>query len=197
MIRRPPRSTLFPYTTLFRSPVTARAAGDAQPVVDLVCDGRVAEPAVARVVGRLDLRLPVGIGVVAVVPAVLDGRVRAQVVAPQNLLRERVAQVAVQVVLQQPRIHLPAVPYEALHRVDLFVGLRRLVLLAVVDVVDRRLRAPAVGDLRPTGDRQVRAAVRVARVHPALTGTAHRQPHVVALATASDGDVHVGDQTRV
>src|SRR2546422_2398600 len=56
MIRRPPRSTLFPYTTLFRSPVTARAAGDAQPVVDLVCDGRVAQPAVARVVGRLDLR---------------------------------------------------------------------------------------------------------------------------------------------
>src|SRR5258705_7839869 len=28
MIRRPPRSTLFPYTTLFRSPDAARAAGD-------------------------------------------------------------------------------------------------------------------------------------------------------------------------
>src|SRR2546425_5983289 len=27
MIRRPPRSTLFPYTTLFRSPVPARSAG--------------------------------------------------------------------------------------------------------------------------------------------------------------------------
>src|SRR2546426_8300266 len=27
MIRRPPRSTLFPYTTLFRSPRDARAAG--------------------------------------------------------------------------------------------------------------------------------------------------------------------------
>src|SRR2546426_12540963 len=26
MIRRPPRSTLFPYTTLFRSPITAPAA---------------------------------------------------------------------------------------------------------------------------------------------------------------------------
>src|SRR3712207_7348474 len=26
MIRRPPRSTLFPYTTLFRSPLTAQAA---------------------------------------------------------------------------------------------------------------------------------------------------------------------------
>src|SRR5256885_8960032 len=26
MIRRPPRSTLFPYTTLFRSPVTAKIA---------------------------------------------------------------------------------------------------------------------------------------------------------------------------
>src|SRR5256885_12100668 len=28
MIRRPPRSTLFPYTTLFRSPVLLRAARD-------------------------------------------------------------------------------------------------------------------------------------------------------------------------
>src|SRR3712207_8939584 len=27
MIRRPPRSTLFPYTTLFRSPETVRAGG--------------------------------------------------------------------------------------------------------------------------------------------------------------------------
>src|SRR2546429_7314574 len=27
MIRRPPRSTLFPYTTLFRSPPDARASG--------------------------------------------------------------------------------------------------------------------------------------------------------------------------
>src|SRR3712207_6895185 len=28
MIRRPPRSTLFPYTTLFRSPVLARGDGE-------------------------------------------------------------------------------------------------------------------------------------------------------------------------
>src|SRR2546427_2751023 len=28
MIRRPPRSTLFPYTTLFRSPVKAKGLGD-------------------------------------------------------------------------------------------------------------------------------------------------------------------------
>src|SRR2546428_8384814 len=28
MIRRPPRSTLFPYTTLFRSPVSHRALGE-------------------------------------------------------------------------------------------------------------------------------------------------------------------------
>src|SRR6266404_8206583 len=33
MIRRPPRSTLFPYTTLFRSPRTSRATSDRfQPV---------------------------------------------------------------------------------------------------------------------------------------------------------------------
>src|SRR2546430_4447393 len=33
MIRRPPRSTLFPYTTLFRSVDTARAALDWEPDV--------------------------------------------------------------------------------------------------------------------------------------------------------------------
>src|SRR5947208_11006325 len=31
MIRRPPRSTLFPYTTLFRSSDAARAVGDPVP----------------------------------------------------------------------------------------------------------------------------------------------------------------------
>src|SRR2546429_6303374 len=31
MIRRPPRSTLFPYTTLFRSPEPRRHAGQRQP----------------------------------------------------------------------------------------------------------------------------------------------------------------------
>src|SRR5438132_2345852 len=30
MIRRPPRSTLFPYTTLFRSPIQGRAGRDHQ-----------------------------------------------------------------------------------------------------------------------------------------------------------------------
>src|SRR3712207_7721179 len=33
MIRRPPRSTLFPYTTLFRSPALSRAARRAAPSV--------------------------------------------------------------------------------------------------------------------------------------------------------------------
>src|SRR5258707_7448925 len=31
MIRRPPRSTLFPYTTLFRSPDLLRRGGDVRP----------------------------------------------------------------------------------------------------------------------------------------------------------------------
>src|SRR2546427_6153092 len=40
MIRRPPRSTLFPYTTLFRSPAAAKAA-DALGLYDML--GNVAE----------------------------------------------------------------------------------------------------------------------------------------------------------
>src|SRR2546430_6587169 len=39
MIRRPPRSTLFPYTTLFRSPVDERGAAPALGSGDHVCGG--------------------------------------------------------------------------------------------------------------------------------------------------------------
>src|SRR3712207_7861877 len=39
MIRRPPRSTLFPYTTLFRSPYQQRAVGVDQRVEDVVGAG--------------------------------------------------------------------------------------------------------------------------------------------------------------
>src|SRR2546427_9100589 len=36
MIRRPPRSTLFPYTTLFRSEIAARMRGKRLPQIDRV-----------------------------------------------------------------------------------------------------------------------------------------------------------------
>src|SRR2546430_8416938 len=39
MIRRPPRSTLFPYTTLFRSPQDGTARGGAGHRPDDVCAG--------------------------------------------------------------------------------------------------------------------------------------------------------------
>src|SRR2546430_13327262 len=52
MIRHPPRSTLFPYTTLFRSVTTSRATFDTGAAV----------PLAPRVTGRADLaaRLPWG-----------------------------------------------------------------------------------------------------------------------------------------
>src|SRR6266496_1108420 len=43
MIRRPPRSTLFPYTTLFRSPRAERAPEAHSPAEDLVVPGRSEE----------------------------------------------------------------------------------------------------------------------------------------------------------
>src|SRR3712207_8171677 len=56
MIRRPPRSTLFPYTTLFRSESAAHGRGerafDADDVVGEGIDGLVREP-VTRLVVRL------------------------------------------------------------------------------------------------------------------------------------------------
>src|SRR3712207_7578223 len=49
MIRRPPRSTLFPYTTLFRSARVRAAGGDLAVVAHLPGGGRVAEqPAVGE-----------------------------------------------------------------------------------------------------------------------------------------------------
>src|SRR5436305_10923090 len=47
MIPRPPRSTLFPYTTLFRSPVAAEAVLDVEP-----CEQRV-QPVLAALVGEV------------------------------------------------------------------------------------------------------------------------------------------------
>src|SRR5207248_6683614 len=80
-------------------PVTTGAAGRAQPAVELEGDRDVADPAVAGIVGRLGRGLPVGAGVVAVVPAVRDGRIGAQVrVTLHNLLGERIIGITIQVV---------------------------------------------------------------------------------------------------
>src|SRR2546430_12634608 len=43
MIRRPPRSTLFPYTTLFRSPVEIVVNGKAAGRQTMAADGKVHE----------------------------------------------------------------------------------------------------------------------------------------------------------
>src|SRR3712207_7526723 len=57
MIRRPPRSTLFPYTTLFRSRGVRRARGHRQHGVRAVRHTRT--PGVGGRPGLLGLRLPV------------------------------------------------------------------------------------------------------------------------------------------
>src|SRR5690242_21157127 len=44
MLRRPPRSTLFPYTTLFRSSNRLMADNDAQIIADVVASDRAGEP---------------------------------------------------------------------------------------------------------------------------------------------------------
>src|SRR3712207_9582183 len=57
MIRRPPRSTLFPYTTLFRSPFATGLASDAR---DLVGErGELVDHRVDRVLELEDLALDV------------------------------------------------------------------------------------------------------------------------------------------
>src|SRR5262249_49618261 len=131
-------------------------------------------------------------GVVAVVPAIRNRGIGAQVGIPRkDVLGQLGVRIPVEVALQQPGVYLPSEPDEALHGVHLFIRLRRLVLHAVVDVVDRRFRAPAVGDLRPAGQRHVRTVVRVAGIHAGLVHPAERQPYVVAGAAARHRDVHV------
>src|SRR2546426_5655613 len=48
MIRRPPRSTLFPYTTLFRSGLGARPLGTEERPRQEPCRRRLADPARSR-----------------------------------------------------------------------------------------------------------------------------------------------------
>src|SRR5947199_7814225 len=48
MIPRPPRSTLFPYTTLFRSPLADALAKTAPTVVMLVTSDGLTDPRVVR-----------------------------------------------------------------------------------------------------------------------------------------------------
>src|SRR3712207_8895127 len=64
MIRRPPRSTLFPYTTLFRSVLVLldrdrREAGVRELALDVVADVDVLEQVVVEVPLVEPLRLPV------------------------------------------------------------------------------------------------------------------------------------------
>src|SRR2546422_5059084 len=54
MIRRPPRSTLFPYTTLFRSSALDLVAGDVVQDIEQVVD---VEPDVERIARVLHLEL--------------------------------------------------------------------------------------------------------------------------------------------
>src|SRR3712207_7381807 len=60
MIRRPPRSTLFPYTTLFRSPIRSVTAiiDDEAPGAHQVFEALQA----ARAAGQLDVRMSTGVG---------------------------------------------------------------------------------------------------------------------------------------
>src|SRR5256885_13288108 len=57
MIRRPPRSTLFPYTTLFRSQQLHRAGGVDEGIVGRGVGGVVAAAGVDHVLDRKSTRL--------------------------------------------------------------------------------------------------------------------------------------------
>src|SRR3712207_9214021 len=78
MIRRPPRSTLFPYTTLFRSRAEARAADGLRRAED---DHRVGVPEVLRT-GRVDGQVDVLVGEVGQAEPAIDVAARLRRLAP-------------------------------------------------------------------------------------------------------------------
>src|SRR5256885_16378899 len=65
MIRRPPRSTLFPYTTLFRSLLIRRKGEPVGPENAFGDDGGLA----GRAVDPVDVHVDLGLGLVALVIA--------------------------------------------------------------------------------------------------------------------------------
>src|SRR3712207_8405893 len=89
MIRRPPRSTLFPYTTLFRSPVHGQAAAVTQPLV--AADLHLAADVAGHLAAQVTLDAEVLVDVVAqlqqvLVAEVLDADVGADARSGQGLL---------------------------------------------------------------------------------------------------------------
>src|SRR3712207_7976909 len=69
MIRRPPRSTLFPYTTLFRSHLSDRAFRDDDHIMRLI--DKIVSPLGRRIdesSPMVDARLPDGSRVNAIIP---------------------------------------------------------------------------------------------------------------------------------
>src|SRR5256886_9563221 len=105
MIRRPPRSTLFPYTTLFRSPRSRpepcrrSTGGSRAPEPDSLGEGAFAAQAVERAVERVHHLIDVGVGHRRVEPA---DRRAAAVIDPVQQHR--------QVELRPERAHPPGPP---------------------------------------------------------------------------------------
>src|SRR3712207_7674427 len=64
MIRRPPRSTLFPYTTLFRSSVSATCCDTASPVKDSSCSGDIGRPSGSSALSATSNGVPSSIALV-------------------------------------------------------------------------------------------------------------------------------------
>src|SRR5260221_11009706 len=74
MIRRPPRSTLFPYTTLFRSTATDLSGEDGDFTIRLASGERFAAAAVALCVGNLRSEFP--LSPESIPPAARDHMIR-------------------------------------------------------------------------------------------------------------------------
>src|SRR2546422_7616560 len=133
MIRRPPRSTLFPYTTLFRSDRNPGSAKVSEVLAEL---GRHAESALKR--SRMEQVLRI-IGAIVV----------AEQKVPEASAVRRQYAIALKRIYTKPVLdaltHLVMVPQ---HRADAVLALQRGGADAVELLVDRLVAAPPAGGRR-------------------------------------------------
>src|SRR2546427_11660938 len=87
MIRRPPRSTLFPYTPLFRSAAAESGLGGEEPLLALVAARAVAHQGAVGLVGQREARGHALVGIAGLAVA-LHGEPAGAVRAPARSLVE-------------------------------------------------------------------------------------------------------------
>src|SRR2546430_12249626 len=135
MIRRPPRSTLFPYTTLFRSSASAAGYGKRTPLEEFPSHGRGGQ-------GVIALQTSDRNGVTVAALQVMPGQEIMLISSSGTLVRTTVDEISVQ------GRNTQGVRLIRLEEGERLVGIERVVSLDTAEA------EPAAGPGPPAGSRQ-------------------------------------------